>query len=743
MNTEKQTITGRDKNSNWKDLPFDTKESYNQFLANTSHTLSRLMEEAKIPYKVAVCLKAHEDFIQKKTDAFPIDYDQSVVLLTTDVAVADDEAYKQNVGIAITGVENGLIRILDGLIARFRGEDRYYYINKLEGMKMNLMALASEVTGLQFGGKSQNISSFTFAFNPQDWVFSIQATPKSNDGYFDLPEAWQKHVAFMYATSEGAESKDTKFSGVEENIRYRNGFDPFTLNIETGEPYAYSWEAPMVKTVEIARDPKVSEERFSQYEFRGKDVESYGSDLDRLVRAIFYVVDNEMNKNGDAEVFWSRDDEREYLLQPETSVVSLVTSRQNREEVPLDEADSVSRTVTGSLVVGIEHGLVWLVDNLLNDIAINSDKYSGGTAYKLLAIRSGLRGIIHADTNVQVPRYSATANPTAPVGSLFEFTLWESGGDHWEITLTRTIDLHTPASILTEEEKVKLIIALAGSLGVDLTAKPVVRYSDGKAVIITTRSPGHNTLVETIIVTGDRDDTPVPVYARDVRDVTQVNTPIEQEVTYGSGTKSAEQKLIELFGSASEEEKRDIAEKIRKATENVMNKLQDRIREFMLTGVDPGNPTREKIDVILDVPQELITMNGFQGQILVTANEKLEWRDQVMNAALGLGGESGEVVEEIVTAVVALNGANAKILDLLKKFFFHSWSDKYHEAPGSYEEIRERIAKELGDNLFYNAWLARLFGFTLGEVAQAVRLKLVGRHGEGSPNDNDLPESEV
>jgi len=86
------------------------------------------------------------------------------------------------------------------------------------------------------------------------------------------------------------------------------------------------------------------------------------------------------------------------------------------------------------------------------------------------------------------------------------------------------------------------------------------------------------------------------------------------------------------------------------------------------------------------------------------AKRLTSWDEHVANAVMGLGGEVGEIV------------------DLHKKFFYHT------EKP--YEEFRQKLVHELGDLNFYQAKLMELHGITLEEVLEANRAKLESRHPE-------------
>lgn len=79
-------------------------------------------------------------------------------------------------------------------------------------------------------------------------------------------------------------------------------------------------------------------------------------------------------------------------------------------------------------------------------------------------------------------------------------------------------------------------------------------------------------------------------------------------------------------------------------------------------------------------------------------------KDQVMNAILGLGGEAGEIVDQV------------------KKMYYHT------EKPEGFH--RAKLVSEFGDSFFYHIKAMDLLGITLEEVLAENRRKLASRHPE-------------
>jgi NTP pyrophosphatase (non-canonical NTP hydrolase) len=94
--------------------------------------------------------------------------------------------------------------------------------------------------------------------------------------------------------------------------------------------------------------------------------------------------------------------------------------------------------------------------------------------------------------------------------------------------------------------------------------------------------------------------------------------------------------------------------------------------------------------------------DNYQANVLKTWNEEPAHDQRVLNSALGLCGEAGEVAE------------------LLKKYYFHG-------KPLSLADLQD----ELGDVLYYLTVLAVENGFDLTEIAGRNILKLKRRYPDG------------
>ena len=109
-----------------------------------------------------------------------------------------------------------------------------------------------------------------------------------------------------------------------------------------------------------------------------------------------------------------------------------------------------------------------------------------------------------------------------------------------------------------------------------------------------------------------------------------------------------------------------------------------------------------------------MTINEYQAAALRTAQtDKLTANELLLNAALGLCGESGEVA------------------DLIKK----------HRFQGHDIDI-EHIAKELGDVAWYLAVGAHAIGFDLESILRMNKEKLEARYPDGFSTDHSLHRAE-
>ena len=109
-----------------------------------------------------------------------------------------------------------------------------------------------------------------------------------------------------------------------------------------------------------------------------------------------------------------------------------------------------------------------------------------------------------------------------------------------------------------------------------------------------------------------------------------------------------------------------------------------------------------------------MTINEYQTAALRTAQtEELTHIELVMNAALGLCGESGEVA------------------DLLKKYHFQGHDLDF-----------DHIAKELGDIAWYLAVGAYAIGYDLETILQMNVDKLKARYPDGFSTDRSLHRAE-
>ena len=108
-----------------------------------------------------------------------------------------------------------------------------------------------------------------------------------------------------------------------------------------------------------------------------------------------------------------------------------------------------------------------------------------------------------------------------------------------------------------------------------------------------------------------------------------------------------------------------------------------------------------------------MNLNEYQKAAQRTSDKNMAKGMHLINGALGLAGESGEVA------------------DLVKKVYFQG-----------HITDREHIAKELGDILWYIAEAATAIDYRLEEIAQMNIDKLLARYPDGFDPDKSMNRRE-
>ncbi len=110
---------------------------------------------------------------------------------------------------------------------------------------------------------------------------------------------------------------------------------------------------------------------------------------------------------------------------------------------------------------------------------------------------------------------------------------------------------------------------------------------------------------------------------------------------------------------------------------------------------------------------QICELDQYQEATLRTWNTNNDFGRRVLNAALGLTGEAGEVA------------------DIVKKAIFHGHGFDPAHRPGEEEGNTHKIALELGDILYYISIMSHEIGYTLEDIAQMNIAKLAKRYPDG------------
>ena len=108
---------------------------------------------------------------------------------------------------------------------------------------------------------------------------------------------------------------------------------------------------------------------------------------------------------------------------------------------------------------------------------------------------------------------------------------------------------------------------------------------------------------------------------------------------------------------------------------------------------------------------------------MIEKDEKIDYLDEYQKAALRTN-PTQDFEKNIINASLGLCGESGEVADIVKK-----WSNQGHSLPD------EEIIEELGDVLWYASLMAHTLGYTLSEVASLNIKKLKLRYPYGfDPN---------
>lgn len=138
----------------------------------------------------------------------------------------------------------------------------------------------------------------------------------------------------------------------------------------------------------------------------------------------------------------------------------------------------------------------------------------------------------------------------------------------------------------------------------------------------------------------------------------------------------------------------------------------DRINAFRENGIE--DPALDTLFVKNTMPTKVLSMGEYQKKAFTSLQSHTDKKDEVLNWVIGMSEEAGEVAS------------------LLK-----------HEYWGGEPASKERVAEELGDELWYLTALASSFDIDLNEIAQRNLDKLAERHPDGFSNERSIKRHDI
>ncbi|PFU03560.1 nucleoside triphosphate pyrophosphohydrolase family protein [Bacillus thuringiensis] len=119
-----------------------------------------------------------------------------------------------------------------------------------------------------------------------------------------------------------------------------------------------------------------------------------------------------------------------------------------------------------------------------------------------------------------------------------------------------------------------------------------------------------------------------------------------------------------------------------------------------------------------------------EGQAVMNINHTSEL-DQYQEAALRTWNTNNDFGGRVLNAALDLTGEAGEVADVVKKAIFHGHGFDPAHCSGEEEGNTHKIALELGDILYYISIMSHEMGYTLEDIAQMNISKLATRYPDG------------